>query len=100
MKAERELFVSQVSETHLKVVKFQGARDARRITGLASNAIPPNSDEKGIREKLYGILKQMKFSHSPLIISLTRAKATSRYLKVPTQIPEEIESIITPHAPP
>lgn len=96
MKDKRKdiLFVCEFADISLGIVKvFTGK--TRSVLGLSSEPIGPDLDNKQLAQKLKEALKKLGFSNNRLIVSLARAKVTSRYLKIPTQSPDEIDKIVT-----
>lgn len=95
------VFVSTVSDTVLKVVKFNiGKSSKRNFSALEVEALPRGTTiDKGLCEKLGKILKKLDYNNHPFIISLPRNLATSRYLTLPAQSLAEIENISSLQAP-
>jgi Tfp pilus assembly PilM family ATPase len=90
------VYVCQVTDLYLKVARCQvAAGGAPENFVFDSEAIPAGTDEKKIEERLTFLLSRLGFRNNPLIISLPRAKATCRYVKIPAQSPQEIEKIVT-----
>ena len=98
MKKKNFVFICQITESHLKVIKCL-CNPQREFVGLEVEAIPPDIDDKKITEKLAEIFKRLDYSHNPVIICLPRSKVTSRYLKVPAHTQQEIEKILSLQAP-
>jgi len=100
LKAKKSLFICQLSEDTLKVVKFLAQRNGKReIADLEIAKISPEKGDKTLTEEIGGALKKMGYNRSPIIISLPRASATSRYVKIPSQSAQEIEKILVLQAP-
>ncbi|MCX5699844.1 MAG: PilN domain-containing protein [Candidatus Omnitrophica bacterium] len=93
-------FICQFSEARLRVI-----RCARTVAGkvefLESKAreFPVLTDKETLSLNLGQILKELDFRDNPLIVSLPRAQATCRYLKIPSKIPSEVEQIASLQAP-
>lgn len=88
------LFVCEFTDTSLGIAKvFTGK--TRSVMALSSEPISPDLDNKQLAQKLKEALKKIGFNNNRLIVSLARAKVTSRYLKIPTQSPDEIDKIVT-----
>lgn len=95
-KKNKTVFICQISDTYLKVLKCSSSDSPKgQFSAIDREAIPPDIDEKGLSIKLSGILKKLEFNNNPAIISLPRSLAACRYLKIPTQTPEEIERIVS-----
>lgn len=100
IKAKGAVFICQITENFLRVIKCLTAHNSKRqFVGLEAEAIAQDTDDKRLTEKLAQLFKKLGYSNNPLIVSLPRSKVTCRYLKVPTQIPEEIEKIASLQAP-
>lgn len=87
------IFVCQITEDSLKVIKC--LLNNRQFIGLEIEAIPPDIDAKILTERLIQVFKKLEYNNNPVVISLPRSKVTCRYLKVPTQIPKEIDKIVS-----
>lgn len=96
IKKENAIFICQFSENVLKVIKcLQGNNSKGEFLGLEIEAIAQDIDDKRLTDRLAQLFRKLGYSNNPLIITLARSKVTCRSLKVPTQIPEEIEKIIS-----
>jgi len=94
------LFICQISEDTLKIAKcLIGTNGRREVSALEAQAITQGLSEKELTAAAGQLLKKLNYERNPLIISLPRNQATSRYIKVPTQSPQEIENIATLQAP-
>lgn len=94
------IFVCQITEAVLKVAK--AAKDVQHkamLLGLEVKVLTPNIDDKQLSEKLNQALKKLEYNGNPIIVSLPRAQATCRYLKIPSNDPKEIEKIVNLQAP-
>lgn len=92
---KKSLFICQIAET-LKVIKSSHRKKKTpTILALCVEAVAEDADTKKISEQLGRIFKKLKYNREPMIISLPRNLATLRYLKVPTQNPQEIENIVS-----
>lgn len=89
------IFLCQISENNLIVIKCSSL-NSHKSNFLACENLPLSSDtdETELIEKLGRILKKLEYKNNQLILALPHKFATSRYLKVPTQIPHEIEKIV------
>lgn len=85
MPAKKTVFICQVTEDTLKIIRC-----------LYSNHSKIESVETRVEavSKISQVLKDLNYKQQPIIISLPRAQATCRYLKIPSRIPNEIERII------
>lgn len=94
-KNKNSLFICQFSETAIKVVTcLTGDSSKGKFTGLEIETLPANIDDKRLTDQLARLFKKLGYAGNPVIVSLPRSKAATRYLKVPTQIPGEIENIV------
>ncbi len=99
-KNKNSLFICQFSETAVKVVTcLTGDSSKGKFTGLEIETLPADIDDKRLTEQLARLFKKLGYAGNPVIVSLPRSKAATRYLKVPTQIPGEIENIVALQAP-
>lgn len=95
-KKKNSIFICQISESALKVIKcVVGDNFKRRFVGLELQMLPADIDDKKLAENLALIFRKLGYEQNPVIISLPRSKVATRHLKVPTQIPGEIESIVS-----
>lgn len=92
-KNKKTIFICQLTDSSLKVIKCLGDDSKREFVDLAVEAIPADIDDKSLTQKLTLIFNRLGYSNNPVIVSLPCQKATCRYLKVPAQIPSEIERI-------
>jgi len=89
------IFICQILENSLIVIK-SAAINSPKGNFLACENLPlsPDTDETELADKLGGILKRLEYNNNQFILALPHKFAASRYLKVPTQIPQEIEKIV------
>lgn len=89
------IFICQITENILKVIKcLWHSRNKIGILGLESETLTADADDDKINESIARLFKKLGFGNNRIIVSVPRAASTCRYLKVPTQIPQEIEDII------
>lgn len=93
-KKRKTIFICSITENSLKVIKCLN-NHSRDFVGLEVEKIPPGIDDKALAEKLNQVFKKLEYNNNPVVFSLTRNQATCRYLKVPTQTPQEIEKIVS-----
>ncbi len=88
-------FLCQVAENRLIVIKCS-VDNSLKTSFLAYESLPLISDNEEIElaEKLNLILGNMGFKDNLVIMSLPHKFATRRYLRIPTQVPHEIEKIV------
>lgn len=99
-KKQNFIFVCQIGEDVLKIGKFLARKDGQReCSALEALPIARGLSEKELSEAIGRILKKLSYNHNRIVIALARNQATSRYIKVPTQSPDEIESIVALQAP-
>lgn len=95
VKHKNAIFICQFTESALKVLKCRPGRNLRlEFLGAEVESISLNPEDKQLVEKLSQVLQRLGYQRHPLIISLSRSQATCRYLKIPSQAPEEIERIV------
>lgn len=93
MQKAKAIFVCQITDNSLKVIKYLVNR-RRELTALEAEKLSADTDDKALAERLNRVFKKLGyFAFAPVIVSLPRNQATCRYLRVPTQTPEEIEKI-------
>jgi hypothetical protein len=79
------VFVCQISDDTCRIVKcLAQAGPRRQIADLEKTKLP------GLAQAL----KKLGYNRHPIIVSLPRAQATARYIKIPSQSTHEIEKII------
>jgi len=86
MKAKKKnaIFICQITESSFKVIKCLIHNSVREFTDLEFEAV----------EKINQVFKKLEYNNNPVIVALARNQVTCRYIKVPTQAPEEIEKIV------
>lgn len=87
-------FICQITENYLKVTKCLLNNSQREFVGLELEALPSGVDDKKITQSLTQSLKKLGYDNNPLILSLPRNQATSRNIKVPTGLPQEIKKMV------
>lgn len=92
---QRIIFLCQITENGLVIIKLSVDNSSKRKF-LACEFMPLDSDSKKeeLTEKINRILKKLEYKNNLIILSLPHKFATCRYLKIPTQIPQEIEKIV------
>lgn len=95
MKAKKAIFICQITENSLKVIKCLLNNSKGEFVGLENEAILSDIDSKNLTERLLQAFRKLEYNNNPVIISLPRSRVTCRYLKVPTEIPNEIEKIVS-----
>lgn len=90
----------QINENNISAVKSIAERAGRCVfTALALSQVGTAAHDDAILSALKDIFKKLNYSNDRVVVSLASHQATHRYLKVPTQIPHEIEQIIAFQAP-
>lgn len=93
-KNKKTTFICQISESCLKLVKCaSGGKLKKEFIDLETESLPLALDDLQLTEKFNHALMRMGYRNNPIIISLGRSYVTCRYLKVPSEIPEEISQI-------
>jgi hypothetical protein len=96
-KAKNKIFVCQVIENTVRVLTcipehtVPFALSALEVVSLPAEG----ADEKRAAQALAETLKKLGFQRHEIILSFPRANTTCRYLKFPTQIPEEIDKMLS-----
>jgi hypothetical protein len=94
------IFICQITGSSLRVATCQAYRfGQRKFLDFEILNFTDGPDDKAIAEKVGEIFKKLGFNNNQVIASLPRISATSRYLKIPSQTPEEIENIVLLQAP-
>lgn len=93
---KRAVFVIQITEGTVKVLRCLTGKGGKHEFAAEAAPIAAASEEAA---KLNELLRRLKFNAHPVIVSLPRINAASRYLKIPAQNPAEIERIVSLQAP-
>lgn len=89
-------FICLVDESAIKVAKCQlNAKLRRLITDLEIESISADIADEELAGKISQIFKKLQYNNNPVIICLPRFQATFRYIKIPSQVPEEIQRIVS-----
>jgi Tfp pilus assembly PilM family ATPase/Tfp pilus assembly protein PilN len=100
MKAKKEIFICQLTEGVLKVIKCRFSHYSKReFVGLEVESFPSDINDEELAKKLNQVFKKLEYKNNPIIVSLPRQLVTCRYLKIPSQVPEELERIAKLQAP-
>lgn len=92
-KNKKAVFISSVSESHLKVLKCLLSNSRKEFVAREWESISADMDDGKISGRLSALLEKLGYEHSQLIIALSRNQATCRYLKLPSSEDEEIKKI-------
>lgn len=99
-KNKKTIFICQVTENSLKVIKCLIGRNCEReFVDFKAEAISSDTDDKNLSGRLNKIFEKLEYSNNPVVVSLSRSQATCRYLKIPSFVPGEIEKIAGLQAP-
>lgn len=98
-KNKKAIFVYQVTEGYLKVIKCLAHNSKKEFPGLEKEAISAEIDDNKLARKLRERLDKLGYANNPLIISLPRSSAAIRRVKIPAQEPKELKKIISLQAP-
>lgn len=91
---QKTLFICQISDSLIKTVTCLSRGQVKReFTGVETDTISPYIDDKKLIEKVSQIFKRLGYNKNSVVLALPHLHATCRYLKVPTQVPQEIENI-------
>jgi hypothetical protein len=99
MKAKKaiEKIVFQVTDTQIVAIHgfIQDDNTFSRDPSLGIEEINPQSPDSDVSQKIIAILKGFNYSPNiPIILTLPRNQITSRFIKIPSNAPEEIERIV------
>ncbi len=90
------VFICQITETYLKVVKFQSVgKSKRESTDFLAQELSPQADDKEIAARLRQQLVSLGYHNHPVVVAIPRSKVTCRYLSVPAHSAQELESIVS-----
>lgn len=98
-KSKKPIFICQITENSLKVIKCLMRNSKREFLGLEVETLPADIDDKKLSEELNRIFKKLEYKGNPVIVVLPRIQSTCRFLKIPGSIPGEIERIANLQAP-
>ncbi|MEI8350436.1 MAG: pilus assembly protein PilM [Candidatus Omnitrophota bacterium] len=91
---QKTVLICQITDTLIKAVMCLSRTSSKKeFTGVEADTISPYIDDKKLIEKLGQIFKRLGYNRNPVTVALPHLHATCRYLKVPTQVPQEIENI-------
>ncbi len=96
---KKTVFVCQIDEPYLKVLKCALSKNKREFTGLSAEPIAVDISDKDLADKVSRVFHELGYDNNPVVISLPRHQATSRYVKIPSANPQEIEKIVALQAP-
>lgn len=92
---KRALFVCQFSPNAVKVIKAESQGGKIVFCGLGWEALPLQEEQPVLNlfEIFGNLLKKLGYNDEPITLSLSRQNVTCRYVKIPSQKPEEIEKM-------
>jgi hypothetical protein len=93
-KKNKTIFVCQLTNSLLKVFKCLPGPKYNSFQAVAESILL-EEDPLVLSKKAQEIFRKLKFRQEPVIVSLPHVHIACRYLKVPTQVPEQIESIVS-----
>ena len=94
-KSKKDIFIIQVTEDYLKIIKSrQGPLNKREFIDFEFVRLADGINDKELAEKTKSLLKKLNYNNNQVILSLPRHQATCRYIKVPAKFPAEIDKII------
>ena len=87
-------FICYAGDNGVTVVK-SAVDDSHKRVFLAHEYLPATSDnsEEELAAKIGGIFKKLEYNGNFVVLSLPHKFAACRYLKIPAQMPQEIENI-------
>jgi len=95
-KDKNAVFICQITESCIKVAKFFLSNKLRKeCAGCESENLASGIEDAKISASLSRILQKLGYRNHPIIVSLPRSFVTCRYLKVPSEAPEEIARIVS-----
>ncbi|MCX5712174.1 MAG: pilus assembly protein PilM [Candidatus Omnitrophica bacterium] len=99
-KKKKAIFVCQINEAGIKVIKCSLTGLGRReFAGIEYEDFPAALDDKMLSDKTTRIFKRLDYNSEPVAICVSRNKATCRYIKIPSTQAQEIERIAHLQAP-
>lgn len=95
-KNRQTIFICQISEDALKIIKcFLGSGSKREFAGFEYQEIPFQEGDNKLAEMLASAFRKLGFNRNNVILSLPRSLAATRYIRIPSQSPQEIERIVS-----
>lgn len=88
--------VIEITPQWLKLVSAKPSLSGVEIVNLSVESVA-SLDPEGLTQELSALIKKLKFTPYPLIVSFPRNLVTMRNLHLPSTDPKEIESIIELH---
>ena len=94
-KDKKDIFVIQIIEDYLKIMKFrQGPLNKKELVDFEFARLASGINDKELIQKAKSLLEKLNYNNNQTILSLPRHQATCRYRKVPAKSPAEIDKII------
>ncbi|MFA5337808.1 MAG: PilN domain-containing protein [Candidatus Omnitrophota bacterium] len=94
-KDKKDIFVIQIIEDCLKIMKFrQGPLNKKELVDFEFARLASGINDKELIQKAKSLLEKLNYNNNQTILSLPRHQATCRYIKVPAKSPAEIDKII------
>lgn len=86
------VYICQLTNSFLKVVKCVKGRKTEFLR-FEAESLSPNTSVASLTDRVKFLFKKIGYRQEPIILSIPHNSVTCRYLKVPTQVPQEIERI-------
>jgi len=93
-KNKNDIFIIQVVEDYLKIIKCRQALNKREFIDFEFMQLVEGINDKELAQKTKPLLEKLNYNNNKVILSLPRHQATCRYIKVPAKFPAEIDKII------
>lgn len=86
----------EVTEKYLKVAQSSWVKDHRELCALKAQTLTKGTDDKAISTEISRLFRAKDIKKSTkVILCLPRYLVTTRYIKIPSRDPQEIEKIIS-----
>lgn len=93
-KNKKDIFIIQIIENYLKIVKCRKALNKREFIDFEFMQLAEGINDKELAKKTKLLLEKLNYNNNQVILSLPSHQATCRYIKVPAKSSAEIEKII------
>ena len=96
MKKKEIITALEITEKYLKVAQSAWIKNRRELTVLKAKTLPEGIDDRVVSNEIYSLFKAKDIKKSPgITLCLSRYLVTTRYLKLPSYDPTEIEKIVS-----
>lgn len=95
---KKTVFICQLTDMVFKLAKCVSL-DGVKKEFSALEAIPATAGDEHLAKDISQLFKRLGYKGEKLVISIPRGSVISRFLKIPSQSPQEIEKIVSLQAP-